>query len=185
MRILKTLFSILILIPLSPFLLIISILIKIDSKGPILHWSKRVGKNNVIFLMPKFRTMEVDSPQLATHLMAKEKSYVTKVGGVLRKLSLDELPQLFSIIKGDMNFIGPRPALFNQEDLIELRTQNNIHLMSPGITGWAQVNGRDEISIEEKVRYEKEYLDIKSPTLDLKILFLTFFSVILKKGVTH
>lgn len=185
MRILESVFAAVLLLLLFPLFIIIALLIKLTSKGPALHWSKRVGIDNKIFLMPKFRTMFLETPQLATHLIAKEKNYVTPLGAFLRRSSLDEIPQLLSIIKGDMSLIGPRPALFNQDDLIELRTQNNIHRLRPGVTGWAQVNGRDEISIEKKVEYEIEYLKSKSLNLNLKILFLTFFKVLAKKDVKH
>lgn len=167
-----------------PFL-IIALVVKLTDRGPIIHWSKRIGKNNIIFMMPKFRTMQVNTPQLATHLMSSRKSYVTPFGKFLRKTSLDELPQLISIIKGDMSFVGPRPALFNQYDLIELRTKNNIHLLKPGITGWAQINGRDQVSISEKVQLEIEYLDKLSLFFDFKIICLTFSSVLSKKNISH
>jgi O-antigen biosynthesis protein WbqP len=158
MRVFEIFFAVLLILVFFPLILLMAFLVKVTSKGPALHWSKRVGINNKLFLMPKFRTMEINTPQLATHLMAKEKSYLTPIGGFLRQTSLDELPQLISIIKGDMSFIGPRPALYNQDDLIALRTKFNIHTLRPGITGWAQINGRDEISIEKKVELEKEYL---------------------------
>lgn len=169
---------------LIPFILI-AILIKLTSKGPVLHNSKRVGKNNVIFLMPKFRTMRIDTPQVATHLLANPKAFLTPIGSFLRKTSLDELPQLISIIKGDMSFVGPRPALFNQDDLVKLRTEKGVHLLTPGLTGWAQVNGRDEIPIPKKVELDKEYLQKKSFFFDVKILWLTFFQVISRKNIIH
>jgi O-antigen biosynthesis protein WbqP len=147
-------------------ILLISIGIKISSKGPIIYWSKRVGKNKIIFLMPKFRTMRDSAPQLSTANMKNHQNYVTHFGKVLRKFSLDEIPQLYSIFKGDMNFIGPRPALYNQYDLIKLRDENGINKFLPGITGWAQVNGRDELSIEKKVNYEYEYILKKSIIFD-------------------
>ena len=178
-------FAILLFIILIPLFFLIGFLVKLTSKGPILHWSKRMGKNNIIFLMPKIRTMEVGTPQLATDEMQKERNYLTPSGKFLRKTSLDELPQLWSIIKGDMVFVGPRPALFNQNDLINLRTKNKIHLFKPGITGWAQINGRDEISIEKKVDFEVFYIRNKGILLDLKILCLTFISVLLKKNIIH
>ena len=167
-----------------PFL-IVGLLIKLTSPGPLIHWSKRIGKNNHIFLMPKFRTMRVDTPQVATHLLTNGSSYLTPVGSFLRKTSLDELPQLWSVFTGEMSFVGPRPALFNQDDLIELRTKNNIHLLPPGITGWAQINGRDDLSIDEKVKFDKEYLDRKSLFFDIKILFKTVSKVFLSEGITH
>ena len=175
---------ILAIILLIPFL-IVCLLVKLTSPGPIIHWSKRIGRNNVIFLMPKFRTMLIDTPQLATHLLGSGKSYLTPVGSFLRKSSLDEIPQLLSVIKGDMELVGPRPALFNQYDLMELRTKNNVHTLAPGVTGWAQINGRDELSIEEKVKYDKEYLDKKTLWFDIKIIFLTAYKVILRKDISH
>ena len=173
---------------LVPFF-IVWILVRLTSKGPAIHWSKRIGQNNHIFLMPKFRTMLIETPQLATHLLSQEqakgKSYLTPIGSFLRKSSLDEIPQLWSIIKGDMNLVGPRPALFNQDDLRELRTKHNIHTLAPGITGWAQINGRDELSIEEKVEYDKAYLERRSFLFDLKIIFLTAYKVLLRADVSH
>lgn len=169
---------------LLPFIFI-CILIKITSTGPIIHWSKRVGINNKLFLMPKFRTMKDNTPQKATHLLANGQSYLTPVGGFLRKASLDELPQLWSILIGDMNIVGPRPALFNQDDLIELRTKHKIQTIPPGLTGWAQINGRDEISIQEKVELERYYLDQRSFLFDLKIIFLTAYKVIMRADVSH
>ena len=175
---------ILILISLLP-LILLSLLIKLTSKGPILYWSDRIGKNNKIFKMPKLRTMKINSPSIASNLMEDPEIYITPIGKILRNLSLDELPQLICIIRGSMSFIGPRPALFNQEDLIELRTKNKIHLLNPGITGWAQVNGRDEIPIPEKVNLEEEYLNNKSWRMDLYILRLTLFKVIIRDDITH
>ena len=173
--------SVLLLIP----FLIVCLLVKLTSPGPIIHWSKRVGKNNQIFLMPKFRTMMVNTPQVATHLLGSGQSYLTPIGSLLRKSSLDEIPQLWSVLKGDMGLVGPRPALFNQYDLMELRTKINVHTLTPGVTGWAQINGRDELSIETKVEFDKQYLDKKSFWFDLKILFLTAYKVILRKNITH
>ena len=169
---------------LIPFLLVV-ILVKLTSKGPAVHWSKRIGKNNKIFLMPKFRTMRIDTPQLATHLLTNGQNFLTPIGGFLRKSSLDEIPQLWSVLIGDMNLVGPRPALFNQDDLVELRTKNGVHQIAPGVTGWAQINGRDELSIPEKVKFDKAYLDQRSLMFDLKILFLTAYKVILRKDVSH
>lgn len=188
-RLISRLFNLLLATVLSvvffvPFLFI-CLLVKLTSRGPIIHWSKRVGVNNSLFLMPKFRTMKIDTPQVATHLLADGQSYLTPIGGFLRKTSLDELPQLWSVLAGDMSFVGPRPALFNQDDLVELRTNSNIHLLRPGITGWAQINGRDEISIEQKVSLERDYLDHMSFGFDLKILILTFVNVLLKKNIKH
>tara|TARA_B100000795_G_C22780462_1_gene432016 strand:- start:1128 stop:1628 length:501 start_codon:yes stop_codon:yes gene_type:complete len=164
---------------------IIALLIILNSSGPVIHWSKRIGKKNKIFLMPKFRTMIANAPQKATDLIKKDDNLITKPGFFLRKSSLDEIPQLYSILKGDMNFIGPRPALFNQYDLIELRTKNNIHLQKPGITGWAQINGRDSISITKKVDLEKFYKENNSLYLNLKILFLTFINVLKRNSISH
>ncbi|MAE22117.1 MAG: hypothetical protein CMK92_06770 [Pseudomonas sp.] len=166
-----------------PFM-IVALLVRLTSKGPIIYWSDRVGKNNKIIKMPKFRTMKVDTPQLATHLI-KSEDYLTSIGSFLRKSSLDELPQLFSILKGDMTIVGPRPALFNQDDLIELRTKHGIHKLTPGLTGWAQINGRDDLPIPEKVEFDLEYLNKKSVLFDIKIIILTFTKVILRKGVSH
>lgn len=164
---------------------IIAVLIKMSSDGPVLYWSARVGIGNSIFKMPKFRTMHLDTPPVATHLLQNPHEFLTPVGAFLRKFSLDELPQLWSILKGDMSFIGPRPALYNQNDLIALRTEKGIHRLIPGITGWAQVNGRDDISIPEKVRYEEYYLRHKSFAMDMKILYSTFLKVIRAEGVKH
>lgn len=170
-----------------PFCLIV-LAIKSTSNGPAIHWSKRIGKNNEIFLMPKFRTMNIDTPQVATHLLGETqqgKSYITPIGSLLRKTSLDELPQLWSVLKGDMNLVGPRPALFNQDDLRDLRTQYGVHTIAPGVTGWAQINGRDELSIPEKVKFDKEYLERRNFWFDLKILFLTAYKVIKGSDVSH
>lgn len=164
---------------------ITALLVKLTSKGPILYWSQRVGQNNQIFLMPKFRSMKVDTPQLATHLLKNPKSHFTPIGDFIRKTSLDELPQLISVFSGHMSFVGPRPALFNQLDLVELRTGADVHKLKPGITGWAQINGRDEISLNEKVKLDVYYAKNQSLYFDLKILFLTFFKVLFAKNVTH
>jgi len=166
-------------------MLIIALLVKTTSKGPALYCSDRVGKNNVIFKMPKFRTMRVDTPPVATHLMKDPDVYLTPIGSFLRKFSLDELPQLYSILKGDISFVGPRPALYNQDDLVELRTGKGIHKLMPGITGWAQVNGRDELPIPVKVEFDEYYLKNKSFIFDLKILWMTFVKVVRTEGVTH
>ncbi len=165
--------------------LLIAITIKLDSKGPILFWSKRVGKSNNLFMMPKFRSMKVDAPVVATHLLENPNIHLTRVGHFLRITSLDELPQLWNIFAGEMSFVGPRPALFNQLDLIEARTVLGIDGLLPGLTGWAQVNGRDEISIEQKVCFDEEYLQNQSLLFDIKILWLTFAKVILREGVSH
>lgn len=165
--------------------LMVSLLVKLTSKGPVLYWSDRVGKNNTIFKMPKFRSMKVDTPAVATHLLADPKSVLTPVGDFLRKSSLDELPQLLCILKGDMSFVGPRPALFNQDDLITLRTEKGVHKLIPGLTGWAQINGRDELPIPQKVGLDVEYLHHQSLLLDIKIIWLTFIKVITKDGISH
>lgn len=180
-------FSLILLIIVSiPVSIIIAFIIKIESSGPVIHWSKRVGLNNKIFLMPKFRTMSSNTPQLATHLLnSSKKKFITKFGSYLRKYSFDEIPQLFSILKGDMNFIGPRPALFNQYDLIEKRSIKGIHKFKPGITGYAQINGRDSINIIQKVDLDFFYTTNKSLKLDLNILFKTFFRVLIKKDISH
>lgn len=167
-----------------PFI-IIAVSVKLTSPGPVIHWSDRVGKNNQIFSMPKFRTMRIGAPAVATHLLQNVETYLTPLGSFLRRTSLDELPQLWSVLKGDMSFVGPRPALFNQNDLIKLRTEKNISILTPGITGWAQINGRDDISIPVKVLYDEYYLKNRSFPLDLKILMSTIFKVIKKEGVTH
>ena len=166
-------------------IIIVWILIRMTSKGPAIHWSKRIGKNNEIFLMPKFRTMLIDTPQLPTHLLQNGQSFLTPIGGFLRKSSLDELPQLWSVFIGDMNLVGPRPALYNQDDLKELRTTLGIHKLSPGVTGWAQINGRDELPIPVKVQFDKEYLERRSIWLDLKIIFLTVYKVVARKDISH
>ncbi|MGZ3806230.1 MAG: sugar transferase [Pseudobdellovibrionaceae bacterium] len=166
-------------------LLIISLLVKLTSPGPVLHWSKRVGRNNRIFLMPKFRSMKIDTPQVATHLLTNAQSHLTPVGAFIRKTSLDELPQLWSVLKGDMSFVGPRPALFNQDDLVKLRTDLGVSRLRPGITGWAQINGRDELPIPIKVEFDNYYLKNASFWLDLKILFLTAYKVFNAEGVQH
>ena len=164
---------------------LVAALIKLTSKGPVLYWSNRVGVRNNIFKMPKFRTMQVGTPAVATHLLSDSGQYLTPVGSFLRKSSLDELPQLWSILVGDMSFVGPRPALFNQGDLIALRTQYGVDKLIPGLTGWAQVNGRDELSIPLKVQYEVEYLQKQSFWFDMKILGLTFLKVVRRTGVSH
>ena len=165
--------------------LVVACLVKMTSKGGVLYWSDRVGQNNKIFQMPKFRSMRVGTPAVATHLLSNPDSYLTPIGSFLRKSSLDELPQWWSIVKGDMSFVGPRPALFNQHDLIELRTLKGVHKMLPGLTGWAQINGRDELPIPVKVAYDVEYLINQSFYLDLKIVFLTGLKVLKKDNVIH
>ena len=158
---------------------------RLTSTGPALYWSDRVGRNNKIFKMPKFRSMRVGTPAVATHLLADAKSHLTPIGSFLRKSSLDELPQLWSILVGDMSFVGPRPALFNQHDLVELRTQQGVQSLVPGLTGWAQVNGRDELPIPDKVKLDAEYLRRKSLAFDVRILWLTFVKVLRRDGVSH
>ncbi|TDK66510.1 sugar transferase [Sapientia aquatica] len=172
------------LILLIPILLV-AVFVKATSAGPAVYWSNRVGRNNKIFRMPKFRTMQINTPAVATHLLTNPDQYLTPIGSFLRKSSLDELPQLWSILCGDMSFVGPRPALFNQDDLIELRTNYQVHTLVPGLTGWAQINGRDELPIPQKVMLDAYYLEHRSFTLDIKILFLTFVKVIQRDGVTH
>jgi O-antigen biosynthesis protein WbqP len=166
-------------------LVLICLAVKLTSRGPVFHMSKRIGKNNELFDMPKFRSMKIDTPQLATHLLTNPDSHLTPIGGFLRKSSLDELPQILSVLKGDMSLVGPRPALFNQDDLKELRTQRGVHVLTPGITGWAQINGRDELPIPVKVDFDAYYLHNRSFLLDLKILFLTAYKVFRSEGVTH
>ena len=173
------------IIILSPFLLVLSILVKLTSNGPVIHWSKRIGRDNEVFLMAKFRTMKIETPQIATHLMSDPDSYLTSIGGYFRRKSLDELPQLVNILKGEISFVGPRPALFNQDDLIEARTKVKVHSIRPGITGWAQIHGRDEIPIPQKVEYDHYYLENRSLFLDFRILLETFFKVIREDGVSH
>lgn len=177
--------AIFLIILLIPLLLIIAISIRLTSNGPVLYWSDRVGVNNKIFKMPKFRTMEINTPEVATHLLKNPEKFLSPIGTFLRKTSLDELPQLFSILNSQMSFVGPRPALFNQDDLIDLRTKKGINQLMPGITGLAQINGRDELSIPEKVDLEVEYLERKNFWFDLKILWLTFVRVLHIKGVSH
>ena len=179
--VLAALASLILIIPCA----VVAVMVRITSPGPILYWSDRVGRGNSIFKMPKFRSMRVETPALATHLLTDPDSHLTPVGSFLRKSSLDELPQLWSIIKGDMSFVGPRPALYNQQDLIELRTQSGVHVLVPGLTGWAQVNGRDELPIPQKVAFDTEYLRRKSIVFDIRILFLTLLKVIMRNDVAH
>lgn len=178
---LAALASLVLIIP----VILVAILVLLTSKGPALYWSDRVGCNNRIFKMPKFRSMQVGTPAVATHLLSNPKAYLTPIGSFLRKSSLDELPQLWNIIKGEMSFVGPRPALFNQHDLIELRTQSGVHQLVPGLTGWAQINGRDELPIPQKVALDIAYLQNKSLWLDVKIIFLTGLKVLRRDNVTH
>ncbi len=184
-RIFDLILAVALIILFSLPMLVIALLIKLDSKGPVIFRTERVGVNNRIFKMMKFRTMKTDTPQLATHLMKTPEVYLTSIGKSLRKYSLDEIPQLFNILNGTMSFVGPRPALFNQDDLVELRTKKNIHNLIPGITGWAQVNGRDDLPIPVKVSFDEHYLNHRSFTFDLHIILLTIMKVIRKEGVRH
>lgn len=163
----------------------VALMVRATSTGPVLYWSERVGRKNKTFRMPKFRSMRVGTPAVATHLLANASSHLTPIGSFLRRSSLDELPQLWSILVGDMSFVGPRPALFNQDDLISLRTNQGVHLLLPGLTGWAQVNGRDELPIPAKVRLDVEYLQQQSLIFDIRILWLTFVKVLRRDGVSH
>jgi len=184
-RIFDLLLGVAILVLLLAPMLLIAIAVYLSSKGPALYWSDRVGKNNKIFKMPKFRSMLIDTPDVATHLLDNPAVYLSRIGGFLRRSSLDELPQLFSVLKGDMSFVGPRPALYNQDDLIALRNKKGVDKLLPGITGWAQVNGRDELSIPDKVALDAEYLNRQSFWFDMKILWMTFLKVIKRDGVSH
>lgn len=178
---LSLLAGLLLLLPIG----MVALFVRWTSPGPVLYWSDRVGRDNRIFRMPKFRSMRLDTPAVATHLLSDPDKYLTPVGSFLRKSSLDELPQLWSILKGDMSLVGPRPALFNQTDLIQARTQAGVHRLVPGLTGWAQINGRDELPIPQKVRLDAEYLERHSFWFDLRILFLTAWRVLRRDGVTH
>jgi O-antigen biosynthesis protein WbqP len=184
-RIVDVLLCVVALVVLLAPLVIVAITVRSTSKGPVLYWSDRVGLDNVIFKMPKFRSMLVGTPAVATHLLGNPQAHLTPIGSFLRKSSLDELPQLWSILVGDMSFVGPRPALFNQQDLIALRTQENVHTLLPGLTGWAQVNGRDELPIPQKVALDAEYLRRQGFWFDTKILWLTFLKVVQRDGVSH
>ena len=184
-RVFDLFFGVILLLSLVIIMLFIAIAIRRTSKGSVLYWSDRVGKNNKIFKMPKFRSMLTDTPAVATHLLDNPDAYLSPIGGFLRSTSLDELPQLFSVLKGDMSFVGPRPALYNQDDLIALRTEKGVDKLLPGITGWAQVNGRDELSIPDKVALDVEYLNRQSFWFDLKILWMTFLKVVNRDGVSH
>jgi O-antigen biosynthesis protein WbqP len=170
---------------LAPLVLVLALLIKVTSRGPVIYWSDRVGKNNRLFRMPKLRSMQTGTPQVATHLLANPTFYLTPIGSFLRRTSFDELPQLFTILAGYQSFVGPRPALFNQDDLIALRTERGIHQLVPGLTGWAQVNGRDELPIPVKVEFDREYLDRQSFAFDFHILWRTAFQVMRREGVRH
>ena len=184
-RIFDVIIAILLLIFFSIPMLIIALLVRLTSAGPAWYWSDRIGKNNEIFKMPKFRTMTINTPAVATHLLSNPDQHLTAIGNFLRKSSLDELPQLFSILQGDMSFVGPRPALFNQDDLIKFRTEKGVHQLTPGLTGWAQVNGRDELPIPDKVAFDEYYLNHRSFLFDMKILFMTFVKVLRGEGVKH
>jgi len=184
-RFLDLIFVVVAIIILSVPFLFICLAIRLTSEGSSIYWSDRVGRDNIIFRMPKFRSMRVGTPAVATHLLKDPERYLTPIGSFLRKSSLDELPQLWSILRGDMSFVGPRPALFNQDDLIKLRTDNGVNKLLPGITGWAQVNGRDELSISEKVELDVEYMNRQSFWFDMKILWMTFLNVIKRYGISH
>ena len=184
-RLFDLLLGVAILMLLLVLILLIAIAIRLTSKGPALYWSDRVGSNNKIFKMPKFRSMLIGTPAVATHLLDNPDAYLSPIGDFLRRSSLDELPQLFSVLKGDMSFVGPRPALFNQDDLIAIRTEKGVDKLLPGITGWAQVNGRDELSIPNKVALDAEYLNRQSFWFDMKILWMTFLRVLNRDGVSH
>lgn len=184
-RLFDLLLAILLMVIFSIPLLVLCLMVRLTSKGPAIYWSDRVGRNNQIFRMAKLRTMKIDAPVIATHLISDPQALLTPIGGFLRKSSLDEIPQLWNILIGDMSFVGPRPALFNQDDLIDLRTQKLVHMLRPGLTGWAQVNGRDELAIPDKVKLDAEYLDRQSFRFDVTILYLTFLKVIRRDGVSH
>lgn len=186
---LKRIFDLIFVLVATVFLalpiLVVALAVRLTSPGPVLYWSDRVGRHNRIFKMPKFRSMRIDTPAVATHLLQNPGQWLTPIGSFLRKSSLDELPQLWSILKGDMSLVGPRPALFNQDDLIALRTEKGVHELVPGLTGWAQVNGRDELPIPQKVQLDSEYLQCKSFLFDLKILWMTALKVLVRDGVSH
>lgn len=185
----KRLFDLAVALVVAVFLslpiLIVALAVRLTSPGPALYWSDRVGRRNHIFKMPKFRSMRIDTPAVATHLLQSPEQWLTPIGSFLRRSSLDELPQLWSILKGDMSFVGPRPALFNQDDLIALRTDRGVHELVPGLTGWAQINGRDELPIPQKVQLDVEYLQRRSLLFDLKILWMTVLKVLARDGVSH
>lgn len=184
-RLFDLLFALVAIIILLPIIALTYLIVRLTSKGPAIYWSKRVGKKNTHFMMPKFRSMLVDTPAVATHLLKDPSNYLTPVGRFIRKTSLDELPQLWSILKGEMSFVGPRPALFNQDDLIKMRTQWGVEVLAPGLTGWAQVNGRDELDTATKVDFDRQYLYRHSLGFDCKILWLTVLKVIRSDGVSH
>ena len=184
-RVFDSFFSLILIIPISLISVIIGIIIKISSKGPVLYWSDRIGKNSRIFKMPKFRSMLINTPAVATHLLDNPDACLSPIGGFLRRTSLDELPQLISVLKGAMMFVGPRPALFNQDDLIALRSEKGVDKLLPGITGWAQVNGRDVLSVTDKVDLDEVYMQRQSFWFDIKILWITFLKVVERDGVSH
>lgn len=184
-RMLDFLFAGLLLLLCGPLFILLYFLVRLTSKGPALYHSQRVGLGNSTFRMPKFRSMRTDTPQLATHLLSSPETYLTPIGSFLRRSSLDELPQLWSILRGELSFVGPRPALSNQHDLIALRTRHHVHQLVPGLTGWAQINGRDSISIPAKVNLDREYLSRQSLRFDLKILFLTVVKILRRDGISH
>lgn len=187
-RILDILLTLLGCAVLSPLMILAYLLVKLSSRGPALFWSQRVGQHNQLFSMPKFRSMRIGTPQIATHLMNQQQNpnaFLTPVGSFIRKTSLDELPQLWSVLKGDMSIVGPRPALFNQDDLVALRTAQGVHTLKPGITGWAQINGRDEIAIPQKVALDAYYLTHRSTVLDIQIIVLTAIKVLRRDNITH
>lgn len=184
-NLLQRLIALIMLIILSPLFLIISILIKLESKGPVFFKQERIGKDNINFMIYKFRSMRTDTPDVATHLLDNPEVFITKVGKFLRKTSLDELPQLINIIKGEMLFVGPRPALYNQYDLRDLRTEKGVHVLYPGVTGWAQVNGRDELEIPDKVEFDRQYVERRSIFIDIKIVFMTVVKVFKKEGIVE
>lgn len=184
-NLLQRLIALVMLIILSPLFLIISILIKLESKGPVFFKQERIGKDNINFMIYKFRSMRTDTPDVATHLLDNPEVFITKVGKFLRKTSLDELPQLINIIKGEMLFVGPRPALYNQYDLRDLRTEKGVHVLYPGVTGWAQVNGRDELEIPDKVEFDRQYVERRSIFIDIKIVFMTVVKVFKKEGIVE
>ena len=184
-RLMDVVFSLFLLVLLGVPMALTALLVRLTSKGPALYWSDRVGRENRLFRMPKFRSMRVNAPVVATHLLSDPDAYLTPIGGFLRRSSVDELPQLLSVLRGDLSLVGPRPALFNQEDLIALRTERGVHRLLPGITGWAQVNGRDELPIPQKVELDQEYLRRRSLWFDLRILCLTALKVVRREGVSH
>lgn len=173
------------LVATAPLLLALAAAVRLESRGPALHWSRRVGRDNIIFRMPKFRTMRVGTPDVATHLLPDPDQWITPLGRFLRRTSLDELPQLWSVLRGDMSLVGPRPALFNQDDLVALRTEAGVHRLRPGLTGWAQINGRDDLPVPDKARLDREYLARRSFGFDLEILARTTGAVLFRRGVSH